>query len=226
VLSGGEKARVALAKMLLRPSNLLVLDEPTNHLDLKSREVLEEALASYAGTLVFVSHDRVFVNALATRVLEVLPGQVEEHLGDYDMYLRRKSERAAAASIDAEVVPPTPGRAAAADAAAQARSPAASADAPAAPRPTKQQKQQARERAKARERVARRIERLEAQIAEEEARAEAAGYRLADPEIYSNAERLLEVQAEEQAIKSAVDALYRDWERLSHELAALEDAPA
>ena len=90
ILSGGERNRLALAKMLLRPSNLLLMDEPTNHLDLFSKEVLLDALKSFDGTLVFVSHDRYFVNALATRIVEVEGGLLENFSGDYEYYLYRK----------------------------------------------------------------------------------------------------------------------------------------
>jgi ATP-binding cassette subfamily F protein 3 len=93
ILSGGELNRLALAILLLRPANLLLLDEPTNHLDLQSKEVLLDSLKSYRGTLVFVSHDRHFVDAMATRVLEVKGGKVGSYLGDYEDFLCAKASQ-------------------------------------------------------------------------------------------------------------------------------------
>ena len=90
VLSGGERTRLAVARMLLRPSNLLLLDEPTNHLDLDSKDVLLDALVDYGGTLIFVSHDRYFVERLATRIIEVGHGRAESFPGTYQEFLWRK----------------------------------------------------------------------------------------------------------------------------------------
>jgi ATP-binding cassette subfamily F protein 3 len=97
VLSGGERNRYALLKMLLHPANFLLLDEPTNHLDLRAKDVLLEALMKYTGTVVFVSHDRYFIDKLATRVFEIGEGKVEIYPGNYEDYLWRKQGRAAAA---------------------------------------------------------------------------------------------------------------------------------
>jgi ATP-binding cassette, subfamily F, member 3 len=104
VLSGGERNRYALLKMLLHPANFLLLDEPTNHLDLRAKDVLLEALVKYTGTVVFVSHDRYFIDKLATRVFEIGEGKVEIYPGNYEDYLWRKQGRAA---VGVEIPKPT-----------------------------------------------------------------------------------------------------------------------
>jgi ATP-binding cassette subfamily F protein 3 len=100
VLSGGERNRYALARILVSPSNFLLLDEPTNHLDMRAKDVLLEALAAFSGTVVFVSHDRYFIDRLATRVLEVESGAVTAYEGNYEDYLRWKEAQASAIQQD------------------------------------------------------------------------------------------------------------------------------
>ncbi|HEY6845288.1 MAG TPA: ABC-F family ATP-binding cassette domain-containing protein [Terracidiphilus sp.] len=99
VLSGGERNRYALARILVSPSNFLLLDEPTNHLDMRAKDVLLEAIAAFSGTVVFVSHDRYFIDRLATRVLEVEGGTVISHEGNYEDYLRRKEAQTTVAAV-------------------------------------------------------------------------------------------------------------------------------
>ncbi|MGX7163300.1 ABC-F family ATP-binding cassette domain-containing protein [Enterococcus massiliensis] len=105
LLSGGEKARVALAKLAMNRENFLILDEPTNHLDIDNKEVLENALIDYEGTLLFVSHDRYFINRIATKVVELSHDGSRLFLGDYDYYLEKKKEEAEIAALLAEEAP-------------------------------------------------------------------------------------------------------------------------
>ncbi|MBK7947765.1 MAG: ABC-F family ATP-binding cassette domain-containing protein [Deltaproteobacteria bacterium] len=217
VLSGGEKARVALAKLLLRPANLLILDEPTNHLDIEACEVLEEAFQHFGGTILFVSHDRSFINALATRVVDVDHGRLESHLGNYDAYLERIERAEKRLGQPGEDGSPRVG-------VARAGSPGAAAAAGAdglpaeGERSDKQDRQLERERKKARERDARKLEKLEARIAEQEGRIEALKQSFALPEVYQDFERLRVLQGEQSGLEAELEALYREWESLSETL--------
>jgi ATP-binding cassette subfamily F protein 3 len=209
VLSGGEKARVALAKMLVRPAALLCMDEPTNHLDLASREVLEAALASFPGTIVFISHDRYFINRIATQVVEVTRGTLVTYLGSYDDYLDAKT-RAAAEAPAAPTPRPRP-----APAAPPRPEPVLRAARPDASRRTGKVAKDVRELRRRLEDVERQIHALEARLAE-------IGERLGDPAFYADGERVRAVSAERKNAEEQVTWLMREWEQLSTALAAHE----
>jgi ATP-binding cassette subfamily F protein 3 len=205
VLSGGEKARLALAKMLVRPAALLCLDEPTNHLDLASREVLEDALAEFPGTIVFISHDRYFINRIATRVLEVAGGVLTSYPGSYDDYLAATARLVAA--------PPPP--AARVDAAAPAP--------PARERRGTEGDQARRGRATPAVReLRRRLGEIERQIHDLEERLRGFAEALSDPELYKDGERVRVVATEQKTAEAQVAWLMREWEELSVELSAHE----
>ncbi len=214
VLSGGEKARLALARMLLRPANVLVLDEPTNHLDIAACEVLEDALSAYVGTLAFISHDRDFIDALATKVVEVRDGELREFLGNYAHY----HERTTAPANDAR------------DGTAKAKEnaedvPAAEEAPTAAPADSKAARARERERRKRRDKTGRRIEKIEAEILEKEQAVAALELRLGDPDVYRDGEAVARIQADRDAAREEVATRYREWERLAAELESLDDAP-
>jgi ATP-binding cassette subfamily F protein 3 len=198
VLSGGEKARLALAKLLLRPANFLVLDEPTNHLDVAACEVLEDALRSYTGTLLFVTHDRTLVNAVATRVVDVRAGRLRDFHGNYDAYLQRLEQEAQPVE--------------AADAATGAATP-------------RESHQNSRERRRAAERAAKQLARIEAEIGEREKSLEALRWRAADPAVYRDGEQMRALEADRVAEQAVLDALYREWTAQAEEAEA-NDEPA
>ncbi len=215
VLSGGEKARLALARMLVRPAPFLCLDEPTNHLDLASRDVLEDALAGFPGTMVFISHDRYFINRLATKVVEVRDGRLVIHLGGYDDYHAALERRPAGATAPAAEPPtPPPGEA------AGKRDGRAAARAGAPP-----QADRARRRPRvdpAVRELRRRLDTLETEIHAIEARLEDLGRTLADPALYADGERARAVTLERQQAEEQVAWLLHEWETLSESLAAHE----
>jgi ATP-binding cassette, subfamily F, member 3 len=215
VLSGGEKARLALARMLVHPAPFLCLDEPTNHLDLASRAVLEDALADFPGTMVFISHDRYFINRLATKVVEVRDGRLVTHLGGYDDY------HAAVTRPPAATTAPASGLAAPRPAEAPRR-PDGRAAAPAGgTRPPDRARRRARVDPAVRE-LRRRLDGLEAEIHAIEARLEDLGRTLADPTLYADGERARAVALERQQAEEQVAWLLHEWESLSEALAAHE----
>ncbi|MEE2677201.1 MAG: ABC-F family ATP-binding cassette domain-containing protein [Myxococcota bacterium] len=192
VLSGGEKARLALAKLLLRPVNFLVFDEPTNHLDVGAREVLEEALSGYAGTLLFISHDRDFIDALATRVIDVRAGTLESHLGNYSDFRRRRGA-AGADGVSAVSAERPPGAA-------------------------KRERMEARERERVetreRARERRQLERLEGEIEALEEELASLDQRLADPEVWRDGEATREIETRRAEVRVLLDGHYAEWEAL------------
>jgi ATP-binding cassette, subfamily F, member 3 len=214
VLSGGEKARVALAKMLLRPSNVLVLDEPTNHLDVDACEVLEGALADYTGTLAFISHDRRFIDALATRVLEITPGRLREFLGNYADYRTKVAAEAARAAVKAPAAPRPASLAPAASSAAPAPQAAAA---------SREDRDRARERKKAREKLEKKLAGVEAEILEKEKAVEALAWQLGDPNVFRDPDRIRALESERETAQTEIAAGYREWERIAAELEALSD---
>ena len=182
-LSGGEKGRVALTALMLRKDNLLLLDEPTNHLDMDSREVLEDALTDFGGTIITVSHDRYFINRIANRIIEMQPDGVTEYIGNYDDYIERKNRPVA---VEAE----------------------------AGKTKTELEKEKRREKLS---RQALRQLKIRAQEAEKavgikEAEIAELEAQMADPSLYSDAQKTADVQRAYQKAQQALQTLYEQWE--------------
>jgi ATP-binding cassette subfamily F protein 3 len=211
VLSGGERTRLAVARMLLRPSNTLVLDEPTNHLDLDSKEVLLDALMDYGGTLLFVSHDRYFVERLATKVIEVGGGRALLYPGTYAEFLWSRANAGGAPAkptATAGGAPATSGRAAPAP-------PAATAAAGYEERKRDAAERKRRERAFAA--LSARIAELESRIAEREAEVKAVEAAIAAPGFYDDAAAAKPVLDRHQTLMWEVGDLLGQWEMLQAE---------
>jgi ATP-binding cassette, subfamily F, member 3 len=207
VLSGGERSRLALAKMLANPANLLCMDEPTNHLDISSRDVLEDALVEYPGTVVLITHDKHLIRSAADTIIEVRDGKAIVHQGDYAYYV----ERTGATSTEGSVGP-TPLRSDRDDDKAVAR----------------RQEEDKRAEAERRNRLYRatkdlrkKVDKVEKELGTVEAEVAELTRTLADPAVYDDAEKVKEVVARHNAAKDRAAELTDEWERLSLEL---EDA--
>lgn len=191
-LSGGEKARLALAKLMLLKANTLVLDEPTNHLDLDSKEVLENALLDFPGTIIFVSHDRYFINRIATKVIELASEDATLFLGDYDYYLEKKEEMEELALENAVVENTVI---------------------------TKVNTSTIDKEAKKKERQLRRqLEELESQIPTVDAEIVIIEEKLCDPEIFQDHEAVQQLQRELDQLKEKQDDLSNEWLELQEQL--------
>ncbi|MFC7687593.1 ABC-F family ATP-binding cassette domain-containing protein [Ureibacillus sp. GCM10028918] len=198
-LSGGEKARVALAKLMMQKANLLVLDEPTNHLDLDSKEVLENALIDYPGTLLFVSHDRYFINRIATKVVELSGTGSFEYLGDYDYYLEKKQELEELAEMKTE-----------AEKASLKLSETTT---------SKTSTSQIDKDAKKRERQIRRtVEELEKKMIEFSEEISSIEAKLCEPDIFKDHEQVMKYQTKLDSLKTGHDELELQWLELNDEL--------
>ena len=237
VLSGGEKARLALAKMLARPAALLCMDEPTNHLDLASKEVLESALSGFTGTIVFISHDRYFINRIATQVVEVDRGRLTTHLGSYDDYLDHKAAATTPATESTRSTAPKPASKNKTNA-AQSRASAAGGSAGAISGPpqmkslkketeatTTPNKATDRKTHKSLDReikaVKARLGTVESQIHEMEARLQEIGLALADPDLYRDGDRARDIAQARRDTEERVAWLMKEWEDLSLRLSAV-----
>ena len=190
-LSGGERGRVSLAKLMLSEANFLILDEPTNHLDIASKEILEEALNSYTGTVFYVSHDRYFINQTATRILDLVNNAVVNYIGDYDYYLEKKEELT---QIYA------PGK--------QEEKPAAAVS------DTKLSWQQKKEEQARQRKKENNLRKTEEQIASLEKRDKEIDQLLSQPEIGSDLVKCTELSQEKADILKELDSLYETWETL------------
>jgi ATP-binding cassette, subfamily F, member 3 len=190
-LSGGEKARLALAKLMMQKSNLLILDEPTNHLDLDSKEVLENALVDYPGTILFVSHDRYFINRIATKVLELSHNGCTEFLGDYDYFVEKKEEMLELMDLTQKAQPGSIST------------------------PDKSSYQQDKEVKKQERQRKRRLEEIETRITELETLIEQYDLQLCDPEVFQNHEKVIEINIKNEKAKEELESLMEEWAELA-----------
>ena len=213
-LSGGERGRVSLAKLMLSEANFLILDEPTNHLDMVSKEILEKALSQYTGTVLYVSHDRYFINKTATRILDLDHGGFTGYLGNYDYYLEKRAELSASAASGAATNGatnrPTNGNANGTPWAASA--PVIKEETAAKLDWKAQKEQQAKERKRKND-----LAKCEAEIAQLEERTAQLDEEMARPEVATSSFKLMELSKEQEQVNARLEELYELWETLAEE---------
>ncbi|EAF1706717.1 ABC-F family ATP-binding cassette domain-containing protein [Listeria monocytogenes] len=202
-LSGGEKARLALAKLTLLEANVLILDEPTNHLDIESKEVLEAALIDFEGTILFVSHDRYFINRIASKIVELAPEKATVFLGDYDYYQEKLAEEKELARLDAE----------------DRRKKGEQVEATASVR--KLNYQEEKEQQKLLRQRKRKLEEIEKSMEETDEKIAELELQLTNPEVFQDHEKSLEITQELDAVKADGEKLMEEWEQISEELESI-----
>ncbi|HEL9048791.1 TPA: ABC-F type ribosomal protection protein [Listeria monocytogenes] len=202
-LSGGEKARLALAKLTLLEANVLILDEPTNHLDIESKEVLEAALIDFEGTILFVSHDRYFINRIASKIVELAPEKATVFLGDYDYYQEKLAEEKELARLDAE----------------DRRKKGEQVEATASVR--KLNYQEEKEQQKLLRQRKRKLEEIEKSMEETDEKIAELELQLTNPEVFQDHEKALEITQELDAVKADGEKLMEEWEQISEELESI-----
>lgn len=216
-ISGGERGRVSLAKLMLSESNFLILDEPTNHLDIASKEILEDALNGYAGTVLYVSHDRYFINRTASRILELSGGRLTNYLGNYDYYLEKKQENAAASAglspSDASSRNHSASYSNNASGSGNASGGGIEKESSAKLSWLDQKEQQARQRKRENE-----IRKIEEKIETLENRNSEIDSLMAQPGICTNVAKLQELSNEKDGIQSELESLMERWEVLESEI--------
>jgi ATP-binding cassette, subfamily F, member 3 len=204
VLSGGERSRLVLCKLLLSPANCLLLDEPTNHLDIRSKDILMDSLSDYEGTLVFVSHDRYFLDGLATKVLEIGNQTAIQYLGNYEDYLYKKSEQEKAQAAQLEVASP------------RIQSQDDRGDAPPAAKKKRINPYKIQQ-------VKLKIEQLEGQIQSHEIRIEVLTQTLASEALYRDHQLFRSTMDEHDKLQRELEGYLAEWEKLQAELDALKN---
>ena len=220
-LSGGERGRLSLAKLMLSDANFLILDEPTNHLDIESKEILEQALNDYTGTVLYVSHDRYFINRTAGRILSLTGGKLINYIGNYDYYLE-KCEEQEAIHLGAEALKDQPGGAGGSVSAGGKEGILASGTAQSGQKdPGKDSaggKQSYLERKEARaleQKKKRRIEALEDEITKLEEEIAGIDEEFARPEVATNSHRLNELSEQRQTAQERLDRCMEEWEEIA-----------